>query len=126
MKNLFDPTLHNFKKLPKKYHHKEITFYERDFGREMVEFDPCRTNVFLSQSQEFVTVWFGFFEPLFVEGKFSLPEGVDVHTMYQEPLFRGYIRSVANGAIILDALDLNWRVPSVLKERDGKLVCEQL
>jgi hypothetical protein len=79
----------------------------------------------LSQDGEFVTIWFGLLEPIFLERWFR-EKGLELPG-YNEELFRGYIDSEDQARHILRALRPHaWR-PQVLKpDAERGIICDTL
>ena len=73
--------------------------------------DFLRLNLYLARDGNYVTIWNGLIEILFTEAEFEngrmvsvkLPEGFDF-SIYDEPLFRGYIDSREAAGHIFRAL----------------------
>ena len=122
----FDPLRHGFVLLPKHRPPGEVKFYEwRNHACVDGTHDYHRLNGYLSQDRDFVTIWFGLLEPIFLEGWFDeagleLPE-------YNEDLFRGHIESDEQARQILKALRPNlWR-PQILRSDPSRhIICESL
>jgi hypothetical protein len=127
----FDPTSFNFVKLrdfefPGKVAVYEYANHPAVDGNE----DFARINAYLSKDGEYVTVWRGLLEPLFVESRLgfvALPDEFDFDGSYREDLFRGYIESPEAATHILKALRLDDVPPQVLSAgADGKLQCDPI
>ena len=90
--------------------------------------DFLRINTYLSRDGDFVTIWRGLLEPLFVESRLGfvhLPEDFDFRESYTEELFKGWIDLAETVRHIVKALRLDGAPPQVLSTgRDGKLQCD--
>ena len=90
--------------------------------------DFLRINAYLSMDGDFVTIWRGLLEPLFVEanlGFVDVPEDFDFRQSYTEELFKGWIETAKTAQHVLQALRLDREPPQVLSTgADGKLQCE--
>ena len=123
----FDPIDHGFVYLPEHQPAPGVRFYEyRNHQRADGSHDHYRSNVYLSQDGEFVTIWDGFLEAFFVEDRLvshGLPEDVAKGCVNQgESLFRGYIETEEPVKWILKALRLSNHTPQEIQLRsDGKV-----
>jgi hypothetical protein len=125
----FDPIEAGFVLLPDWKMAETLRFYEyRNHAVVDGKTDVLRLNVYLTQDSNFVTIWFGLIEPFMAEGLFELPiDDLDFQSMYCEPLFRGYIESQDEAAVILKAIRLRqYGTPQVLRGAPNDLRCELL
>ena len=91
----------------------DVRFYEyRNDSCVDGQHDYRRLNLYLSKDGDFVTIWFGLLEKVLVESLFHDHglEPVD----YDEPLFRGHIKSAEQARHILDALQPEDVLPQIL------------
>ena len=89
---LFEPASHGFVLLQNHRPPGGVRFYEyRNNSRVDGQHDYRRLNLYLSKDGDFVTIWFGLLERVLVDSLFHDHglEPVD----YDEPLFRGHIKS---------------------------------
>jgi hypothetical protein len=66
-----------------------------------------RLNFYLSRDGNYVTIWHGLLEPIAAEAKLAnagMPKDFDLHSQYDEPLFKGHIDSAEAAAHIFKAL----------------------
>lgn len=122
----FDPLLHGFVILPKHRPPGEVRFYEwRNHACVDGTHDYHRLNGYLSQDRDFVTIWFGLLEPIFLDSWFQ-EAGLELPD-YNEELFRGHIESEEQARHILKALRPHiWR-PQILRPDPAlHIVCELL
>lgn len=121
----FDPTRHGFLLLPDHRPAGEVNFYEyRNHARVDGAHDYHRLNLYLSQDDHYVTIWFGLLEEAFISELF--PEGFDP-PIYDEPLFRGHIESAEQGRHILKALRPESWLPQILRRDPAHgVTCEIL
>lgn len=123
----FDPTEHGFVYLPEHQPAPEVRFYEyRNHHLADGSHDYYRSNVYLSQDGEFVTIWDGFLESFFVDDRLlshGLPEdGAKGSVSQCEGLFRGYVESEEAARWILKAMRFSNHAPQELQLRpDGKV-----
>lgn len=122
----FEPTAHGFKVLDRTL--QSVRFYELDNNpRVNGKTDFLRLNVYLSRDGEFVTVWYGLFDPIIAEAKLQsvrMPDDMHLHESYDEPLFRGYISSDDDARVIFSALRISRYAPNMLSaDADNKLQC---
>ncbi len=76
--------------------------------------DYLRINAYLSRDGDFVTIWRGLLEPLFVEshlGSIDVPNDFDLRESYTEELFKGWIDSAETARHIVKALRLDGAPP---------------
>jgi hypothetical protein len=123
----FDPAEHGFVYLPEHQPARGVRFYEyRNHPRADGSHDYYRTNIYLSQDGEFVTIWYGFLESFFVESRLlshGLSEDVaDGFVNQDEGLFRGYIESEEQAKHILKAFRFSRYIPQSLKFEPGASV----
>lgn len=132
MTQLFHPEDFNFLKLDLQL--ESLCFYEYCSGDFCDgKMDPHRINIYLTQDGEFITVWHGLFDPLFIDQSFydlvknAGLEDFDFSASYNTSLFRGYIETKAQAEVILPALRLETFRPQFLRidEKYG-LTCESL
>lgn len=127
----FDPTAFSFLRLRDFEFPAGVAVYEYA-NHPAVEGDPdfLRINAYLSKDGDFVTIWRGLLEPLFVESRLGfadMPDGFDFRDAYTEELFRGHIDSDEAAAHIIKALRLDAVAPQRLGTGpDGKLQCNLL
>ena len=122
----FDPTNHNFAVLPDHTPLKKVRFYEyKSHACVDGTVDYNRLNYYLSQDEDFVTVWQGLLEPAMLDTLFEKSETPLID--YNESLFRGYIESEEQGEHILKALRLESMEPQILVETpEERIVCKTL
>mgnify|MGYP006148102065 CR=1 FL=1 len=123
----FDPLKFGFQRVdidPPGY-----SVYEQNLGL-LTEKNPdfLRLNLFLSQSDTYVTIWWGLFDPLFAEGRLEFENShlIDFHEQYFEYLFKGTIKDNETAKTILDAVSHHHNVPSKLVVIDGEFRCDLL
>ncbi|MBX9825227.1 MAG: hypothetical protein K2Y27_09550 [Xanthobacteraceae bacterium] len=66
-----------------------------------------RLNLYLSRDGSYVTIWHGLLEPIAAEARLAnvgKPTDFDLHSLYDEPLFKGHIDSAEAATHILKAL----------------------
>lgn len=66
-----------------------------------------RLNLYLSKDGSYVTIWRGLLEPVAAEAELSnagMSKSHDLHSLYDEPLFKGHIDSIETATHILKAL----------------------
>ena len=125
----FLPEEFGFKKL--NVHHGPLCFFELASG---VFCDgkpnPLRINVYLSKDNDFVTVWHGLFDPLFVDQRFhdvikqAGLDDFDFYTQYQTPLLRAHIENAEAAQVILKSLRYEKLSPNMLTiDEDNKIAC---
>lgn len=132
MTQAFHPENFNFTKLS--LQNGTLRFYEYKAGDFCTgKIDPHRLNVYLTQDGDFVTVWEGFFDPLFIGQEFldlitkSGFSDFDFGEQYNTSLFRGYIETKEQADIILAALRIDKFRPSFLKiDEENRISCESL
>jgi hypothetical protein len=127
--NKFDPTAAGFMLLPDFTMADTLSFFEyRCHAVVDGKADVMRLNVYLTQDGDFVTIWFGLIEPFMAEGLFEPPiTDLDFQSMYQQPLFRGYIANQSEASVILNSLRLNtYGAPQVLLGAPHDIRCGQL
>lgn len=128
----FDPSEHGFVYLPDYQPARGLRFYEyRNHKQANGAHDHCRSNVYLSQDGEFVTIWDGFLEPFFVEERLlshGLAGKVAKGCVSQgEDLFRGYIESEEMARWIVKALRFPNHTPQEIQLRpEGKVAWVRL
>jgi hypothetical protein len=84
-----------------------------------------RLNIYLSRDKDFVNIWKGLLEPVFAEGRFEIPQAKDFEEAFNEPLFRGYIATEAEGNVILRAIrPTEHSMPQELQGAPHKLRCD--
>jgi hypothetical protein len=94
--------------------------------------DVLRLNIYLSRDGAFVNIWSGLIEPMLAESRFTLPAphcDLDFQQMYCEPLFRGYLESDADAAVVIRALRIGATastLPQVLRGAPSDLRCERV
>jgi hypothetical protein len=125
----FDPIAAGFILLPDFKIAPSLAFYE--FGNHRLvdgKADVLRLNVYLTKDNSFVTIWFGLIEPFSAEGRFEPPiTELDFPSMYNEPLFRGYIDSQEEALVVLKTLRLKrYGLPQVLLGAPNDIRCERL
>jgi hypothetical protein len=101
-----------------------VQFYEYRNG-SCVDGQPDyrRLNLYLSKDHDFVTIWFGLLDKVFVESLFD-DHGLEP-VEYNEPLFRGHIESAEQGRQLLKALRPESVLPQILTvDPDKGIVCE--
>lgn len=122
----FDPTSHDFVFLSGFEPAKGVKFFEYR-SHESVDGSKNlhRLNYYLSQDRQFVNIWYGCLDSMILDVVFEGNE--DLAVGYDEPLFRGYIKSEEQGLHILRALRLGSQPPQLLKKTpEGKVLCESL
>jgi hypothetical protein len=125
----FDPIAAGFVLLPDFTMAETLEFFEyRNHVAVDGKANLLRLNVYLTRDGDFVTIWFGLIEPFMAEGQFEPPiTDLDFHSMYNQPLFRGYITSQSEASVILNSLRLNgYGTPQVLLGAPHDIRCEQL
>ena len=91
-----------------------------------------RINLYLSKDHDFVCIWHGLLEAMFVEHLLRpapLPADFDFYHAYNVELFRGYIDSNETAAVILKALRAGgpgYAVPHILSGSPDGLRCDVL
>jgi hypothetical protein len=94
--------------------------------------DILRLNIYLCRDGAFVNVWNGLIEPMFAEARFELSGAageLDFQPMYSETLFRGYLETDAEAAVVLRTLRISaasLALPQVLRGAPSDLKCEFL
>jgi len=122
---LFDPIRHGFVLLQDYRPPGAVRFYEyRNDSRVDGQPNYRRLNLYLSKDGDFVTIWFGLLEKVFVESLFH-DHGVEP-VDYDEPLFRGHIESVEQARHILKALRPEGVLPQILTVDPNKGICCEL
>ena len=124
--NSFDPTTHHFIPLPSHNPAPGVKFYEYQNSVE-VDGKPNyqRLNTYLSQDGDFVTVWYGPLESIFLQS-FLEKLGIPFHDD-EEKLFRGWIESNEQAVTILTALRFDKMRPHVYEQSaEGKIICRTL
>lgn len=131
----FDPKTWNFIKLKDFEFPGGITVYEYK-NHPVVDGTPdfVRLNLFLTRSEDFITIWWGLLEPLFTESKLESvdkPADFDFRGSYNEDLFRGHIESQETARHILQALRADssylYSAPQALSGgEDNKLRCDRV
>ena len=123
----FDPLKFGFQRVnlnPSGY-----SVYEQNLG-SLTEKNPdfLRLNLFLSQADTYVTIWWGLFDPVFAEGKLEFENShlIDFHDAYFEYLFKGTIKDNETAKVILEAVAYHHNVPSKLVVEDGEFRCDLL
>ena len=120
----FDPIRHGFVLLQDHRPPGGVRFYEyRNDSHVEGQADYRRLNLYLSKDRDFITIWFGLLEKVFVESLFH-DHGLEPLD-YDEPRFRGHIESAEQGRQILKALRPEGVLPQVLRaDPDKGIVCE--
>jgi hypothetical protein len=97
--------------------------------------DFLRLNLFLSKDGSYVTIWNGLLEPIATEAKLANvrtpKEGFDLHSLYDELLFKGNVDSAETATHVLNALRIGQRghyaLPQVLSVTAGNMIrCDLL
>ncbi len=94
--------------------------------------EVLRLNIYLSCDGAFVTIWIGLIEPMIAEARFELPGAagaLDFQQIYSETLFRGYLETDADAAVVLRALRIDaasMDLPQVLLGAPRDLRCERV
>jgi|SRR3989344_3990908 len=131
--NVFDPTTWNFIKL-KNFEFPGGVFVYEYINHPTVDGNPdfVRLNLFLSKSEDFVTIWWGLLEPIFTESRFESvdkPADFDFRGSYVEELFKGCVESqeTANHvfkALRIDTTGMYSRPQALSGGLDNKLRCD--
>jgi hypothetical protein len=123
---LFEPSRHGFVLLHDHQPPGNVQFYEyRNDFRVNGQHDYRRLNLYLSKDGDFVTIWFGLLERVLVESLFH-DHGLEP-VEYDEPLFRGHIKSAEQAQQILKALRPEGVLPQILTVDPNKgIVCEPI
>ena len=127
----FDPSTFDFVRLQDFQFPGGVTVYEYA-NHPLIDGRPdfLRINTYLSRDGDFVTIWRGLLEPLFVEsglGFVEVPACFDFRESYTEELFKGWIDSSEAVAHILKTLRLDCVPPQVLSiGANGKLQCDPI
>jgi len=123
----FDPREFGFRRF--KLHNDTLHFFERDIGFDNPDPDMNRLNTYLSQDGEFVTIWWGLFDPFITESEFKgkVSDPLDFHQQYNNDLFRGFIQNREDAGVILKAIRYDKFKPQHLfiDDKNG-LMCEFL
>lgn len=120
----FNPTRHGFVLLPNHQPPGGVRHYEyRNHAFADGIHNYHRLNLYLTQDGDFVTIWFGLLESIFLDelfGDMPPPE-------YDEPLFRGHIESEEQARHILKALrPETWGAHHLRRDAEHGIVCEML
>jgi|GEM_PF-1253862 len=123
---LFNPLNHNFTLLPGHNPAPDVKFFELKNHPDVTgETDYHRMNIYLSQDGEFVTIWHGLLESAFLLHLFQ-----DIACDppdYDEPLFRGYIKTAEEASAIRKSLRLGSFEPSKIEKAEGgKITCSSM
>lgn len=90
--------------------------------------DLLRLNTYLSADGSFVIIWQGLIEPWLAEAQFEgLPDELDFERIYQSQLFRGWLESDDDAAVVLRCIGLatgSRSLPQVLRGAPKELRCE--
>jgi hypothetical protein len=89
--------------------------------------DFLRLNVYLSRDGSYVTIWHGLLEPIAAEAKLAHArapkDGFDLHSLYDERLFKGYVDSAETAKHVFNALRIgqpgHHALPQVLSVTAG-------
>jgi len=123
----FDPRDFGFRCF--KLRNETLHFFERDIGFDNADPDMNRLNTYLSQDGEFVTIWWGLFDPFITEAEFKgkAPEILNFQDQYNNDLFRGFIQNNEQAEVILKAIRYDKLKPQHIFI-DGKngLMCDFL
>lgn len=113
--------------------HGSLRFYEYRAGPFCDgRIDRHRITLYLTQDGEFVTLWYGLFDPLLVDQTLRdavavLDDDFDFADAYNTSLFRGCITSEDEARIILNVLRLEKFAPSILRlDEHERLCCDRL
>lgn len=130
----FDPTDFGFMAHARPIAPGDVNFFEyRNHPHVNGAPDILRLNLYLTQSADYVFIWWGLIMPVLAEERFrDLVEqhGFRFDDMYSEDLFCGYISSAAEAKVILNALRISsaprYQFPQVLCGAPDDLRCESL
>ena len=110
-----------------------VEFYElKNHASITEEPDFTRINIYLCMDSNFVNIWHGFVESLFVESALekkglTISKELDVDEAYTTKLFRGYIENDSELEVILKTTRINEFSPSILTgDGQNRLCCQSL
>ena len=131
MKN-FDPERHGFQRIVDYAPGGVMMFEYKNHPEVDGKIDIFRLNLYLSRDGAFVCVWNGLLEPTMTESMFELDvsaEQLRFQDIYFEQLFRGYIETEDEAALIFRALRIeraNRTLPQKLHGAPLDLRCEAM
>ncbi|MCP4124320.1 MAG: hypothetical protein GY751_21450 [Bacteroidetes bacterium] len=125
----FHPEDFRFKKLD--LQHGNLCFYEFTSGDFCDgKLNPHRINVYLSKDNDFVTVWHGLFDPVFIDQRFhdlvkqAGLDDFDFYTQYHTSLLRAHIQNSDEAGVILNSLRYERYIPNMLTiDEENRIAC---
>lgn len=129
----FDPTQFGFVRLKGFQFPGGVRVYEYGNHRAVDGVpDFLRLNVYLSKDGSYVAIWHGLLEPVAAEARLAsvrMPQDFDLHSQYDEVLFKGDIDSAKTASHVLKAIRVgqtgHYSRPQTLSVTAGsKLRCD--